>query len=137
MSENKGKIYSPTDLESLVFKWGVQQWLIGEKVSMGMTLLFPKTLHSRHSHPDVEQIVYIISGTMRLIFYKGSKEEEYIVNAGSYIHIPPGQEHAGEGVSVEPVKALVVYGPPGPETHQLRNSKECEVLPPGRTPKYG
>lgn len=136
MAEIKGRVYKPQDLESLIFEWGTQQWVVGKNFSLGLTVIPPSVAHTRHSHPGVEEMFYIISGEMEVTFYHGDREEKYRATPGSWVHIPPGVEHAGGCVSVEPVRFLVIYGPPGPETTQLRNSPECTVLPPGKIPSY-
>lgn len=136
MAERKGRVFNPKDLESLVFKWGTQQWVIGDRFSLGLTVIPPSTAHERHSHPGVEEMFYIISGEMEVIFYYGDEQEKFYAGPGSYVHIPAGVEHSGGGNSVEPVRFLVIYSPPGPETYQLRNDPECTVLPPGKLPAY-
>lgn len=136
MSEKKGRVFHPKDLESLVFEWGTQQWVIGENFSFGLTVIPPGTEHAKHSHPGVEEMFYVLSGVLEVTFYYDDREERYEVPPGSWVHIPPGVVHAGGCISVEPARFLVIYSPPGPETHQLRNTPECTVLPPGKLPSY-
>lgn len=136
MAKEKGRVYLSKDMESLVFDWGTQQWVIGKRFSLGLTVIPPSTQHGRHSHPGVEEMFYVLSGVLGVTFYYGDKEEHYEAPPGSWVHIPAGVEHAGGSISVEPARFLVIYSPAGPETYQLRNTPECTVLPPGKIPAY-
>ena len=128
----KKRVITPRDLETQVFDFATVQWFIGERFSFGISLMPPGGGHEKHSHPGIEEVLYVISGEMDEVFYP--EEKKYHVTPGSFVHIPPGKEHATEVVSWEPVKVLAIYVPAGPEK-ELREACDT-VLPPGAIPKY-
>ncbi|KXA88533.1 hypothetical protein AKJ40_03985 [candidate division MSBL1 archaeon SCGC-AAA259M10] len=137
MSEKKGNVYRPDDLESLVWEWGTQQFVKGENFSLGVTVITPGQEHAKHNHPGVEEMFYVVSGKLGVNFYYDDGEKEsFEAPAGSWVHIPTGVKHDGKCISVEPAKFLVIYSPAGPETDQLRNVPESTILEPGEKPEY-
>jgi oxalate decarboxylase/phosphoglucose isomerase-like protein (cupin superfamily) len=131
MSDNEHFI-QPDDVESLVFDWGVLKWLStpdvtgGDQFSAGIVSLNRGKGHERHNHPDSDEILYVLSG-------EGEQEvadETREISAGEMVFIPKGVYHGTINTGWQPLVLLAVYAPPGPE-EILRNSPECEVVPPG------
>ncbi|WP_135821582.1 cupin domain-containing protein [Halostella litorea] len=130
-----GRLVAPDDVESQAFDWGVLKWLStpevtgGERFSAGVVRLEPGKGHERHTHPDSDEILYVISGT-------GEQElgdERREITAGELVFVPEGVEHGTENTGWEPLVLLAVYAPPGPEA-ELRDLPGCEVVPPGELP---
>jgi len=58
----------PEEVETQVFPWGSIKWLSEprvtgtERFTMGVVVLEPGKGHTRHNHPGVEEILYVVSG---------------------------------------------------------------------------
>ena len=125
----------PDDVESQVFDWGVLKWLStpevtgGERFSAGVVKLEPGKGHERHTHPESDEILYVIRG-------EGEQEiadESRPISAGEMVFVPEGVEHGTVNTGWEPLLLLAVYAPPGPE-EVLGSLPECEKVPPGELP---
>ncbi|AGN02285.1 putative cupin [Salinarchaeum sp. Harcht-Bsk1] len=128
-------LVGPDDVESQVFDWGVLKWLStpavtgGERFSAGIVKLEPGRGHERHTHPDSDEILYVVRG-------EGEQEvadETFDVEAGDLVFVPEGVEHGTVNTDWEPLLLLAVYAPPGPE-EVLGDLPECEIVPPGEIP---
>ena len=128
-------VVSPDDVESQLFDWGVLKWMStpevtgGERFSAGVVQLEPGKGHERHTHPDSDEILYVVRG-------EGEQEvgdETRDVAAGDMVFVPEGVEHGTVNTGWEPLVLLAVYAPPGPE-EVLRDLPECEVVPAGELP---
>src|SRR5262245_4541154 len=59
----------PDDVETQVFDWGTIKWMSEPRVTdadrftAGIVLLAPGKGHTRHNHPGVEEILYVVAGT--------------------------------------------------------------------------
>lgn len=129
------RFIQPDDVETLQLDWGTLKWLStpevtgAETFSAGVVVLQPGNGHERHTHPDSEEILYVLNG-------EGTQtigDEEREVSAGDMLYIPAGVEHSTENASWEPLRFLAMYGPPGPEA-EIRETDDCTVLPPGEFP---
>lgn len=123
------------DVETQVFDWGFLKWLSeprvtnAQKFSAGVVILRPGKGHTRHNHPGVEEILYVVSGVGEQMV----ADERQPVAPGDLIHIPPDVDHETVNTGWEELKILAIYAPPGPET-ELRSLPECTILPPGELP---
>jgi len=125
----------PDDVESQLFDWGVLKWMStpdvtgGERFSAGVVKLEPGKGHERHTHPDSDEILYVVRG-------EGDQEvaeETREITAGDMVYVPEGVEHGTVNTGWEPLVLLAVYAPPGPED-VLRDLPECEIVPAGELP---
>jgi oxalate decarboxylase/phosphoglucose isomerase-like protein (cupin superfamily) len=125
----------PDDVDSQVFDWGVLKWMStpdvtgGERFSAGVVKLEPGKGHERHTHPDSDEILYVIRG-------EGEQEvadETREIGTGDMVFVPEGVEHGTVNTGWEPLVLLAVYAPPGPE-EVLADLPECEVVPAGELP---
>lgn len=123
-------------LETVQLDWGTLKWMSTPETtgaaafSAGMVVLEPGKGHERHTHPDSEEVLYVLSG-------EGTQtvaEDERRVSSGDMIYIPAGVEHSTVNSSWEPLRFLAMYGPPGPEA-EIRDSPEARVLPPDEVPE--
>lgn len=125
----------PDEVESQVFDWGVLKWLStpavtgGERFSAGVVKLDPGKGHERHTHPDSDEILYVLRGEGEQEIADETKE----ISAGEMVFVPEGVEHGTVNTGWEPLLLLAVYAPPGPE-EVLRDLPECEIVPPGELP---
>jgi len=128
----------PDDVDSQVFDWGVLNWMStpevtgGERFSAGVVKLEPGKGHERHTHPDSDEILYVIRG-------EGEQEvadETREIETGDMVFVPEGVEHGTVNTGWEPLLLLAVYAPPGPE-EVLADLPDCEILPAGELPTTG
>ena len=128
----------PDDVDSQVFDWGVLNWMStpevtgGERFSAGVVKLEPGKGHERHTHPDSDEILYVIRG-------EGEQEvadETREIETGDMVFVPEGVEHGTVNTGWEPLLLLAVYAPPGPE-EVLGDLPDCEIVPAGELPTTG
>jgi oxalate decarboxylase/phosphoglucose isomerase-like protein (cupin superfamily) len=135
MSEIKERRFTePKSVETLVFDWGRIQFLSepnvtgAQRMTAGVVTLEPGKGHTRHCHPDEEEILYVIEGEgTQMVDHCG--EETRTVSPGTMIHLPPGVFHSTINTGSQPMKILVVYAPTGPEEF-LRTLPGCRIEPP-------
>ncbi len=143
--ESEQRFIFPDEVETQVFDWGSIKWLSEPRVTgtdrftAGVVILEPGKGHTRHNHPGVEEILYIISGEGEQMVevpdgQGGMKPERRKVTAGMLIHIPPDVYHETINTGWEPLKLMAIYAPPGPEAI-LRDLPECRIVPAGEVPK--
>lgn len=100
------------------FDWGAIKWLVspsttpGAQLTFGEVLLLPGKGHSRHNHPDAEEILYILSGEGQQVVDDG---EPFPVRAGDVLYIPAGVFHSTVNTGWEPVRLIALYNPGGSE----------------------
>jgi len=123
---------APQDVETQVFDWGKLKWLSeprvtrAERFSAGVVVLTPGKGHSRHNHPGVEEILYVVSGSG----VQKVGDEERTIGPGMLVHIPPDVYHETVNAGWVEMVILAIYAPPGPEAH-LREMAGVELVPPG------
>ena len=133
----RGYIVYGDDVESMVFDWGTLKFLStpevtgAERFSFGMVVLAPGKGHDSHSHPGVEEIIYVVSGEGEQMVDHQSPVK---VRPGASIFIPADVDHSTINTGWEPMRLLVIYSPAGAE-RDLRDLPECQVLPPGAVPQ--
>jgi oxalate decarboxylase/phosphoglucose isomerase-like protein (cupin superfamily) len=125
----------PEDVESQAFDWGVLKWLAtpevtgGDRFSAGVVKLEPGKGHERHTHPDSDEILYVIRGEGEQEVADRTRD----IAAGEMVFIPEGVEHGTVNTGWEPLLLLAVYAPPGPE-ELLAELPGCEIVPAGELP---
>ncbi|HEV7215176.1 MAG TPA: cupin domain-containing protein [Chloroflexota bacterium] len=131
------RFVSPDDVETQVFGWGAIRFMseprvtAAERITAGVVTLQPGKGHTRHNHPGVEEILYILAGAGNQMVEDGNGNPvRRDVRAGDLVHIPPDVYHETINTGGAPMHLLAVYSPPGPEA-LLRASPDCRLLPPG------
>ena len=134
------RFVSPADVETQVFEWGAIRFMseprvtAAERITAGVVTLEPGKGHTRHNHPGVEEILYILAGSGNQMVEDGEgRPVRRDVEAGDLVHIPPDVYHETINTGVAPMQLLAVYSPPGPEA-LLRASPDCRIVPPGEWP---
>jgi oxalate decarboxylase/phosphoglucose isomerase-like protein (cupin superfamily) len=123
------------DVETQRFDWGTLKWMAtpevndSERFSAGVVNLEPGKGHDIHTHPDSDEILYIISGEGEQTVAEDTRE----VGPGEMIYIPAGVEHGTINTGWETLQLLAVYAPPGPE-EVLAELPDCEIIPAGEIP---
>lgn len=79
--------------------------------AMGKTVISPGAKNQSHRHEASDACIHIISGRLRFLFGDpGTDRTEEIAEAGDFIHIPRGEAHGVENVSLsEPVHLVFCY----------------------------
>ncbi|HIG86425.1 MAG TPA: cupin domain-containing protein [Planctomycetes bacterium] len=89
-------------------EWLVRDGLTGEgDLAMVRVTMESGQSHETHSHPRMEEILYVLSG--RCIQSVGNKEQE--LGPGDTVHIPMGMTHATHNPFPEPLVFLAVLTP--------------------------
>jgi len=123
------------DVETQLFDWGTLKWMAtpavndSERFSAGVVNLEPGKGHDIHTHPDSDEILYVIAGEGE----QTVAEDTRAVGAGEMIYIPAGVEHGTINTGWETLQLLAVYAPPGPED-VLADLPDCEIVPAGEIP---
>ena len=129
-------VVDPKKYETQTFDWGVIKWLVspdntpGANITFGQVVLLPGEGHTRHNHPQSEEILYVLSGTGRQMV---DDQPPIQVRPGASIYIPADVYHSTLNTGWEPLRLMIVYAPAGPE-RLLRDIPGCRVLPPGELP---
>jgi oxalate decarboxylase/phosphoglucose isomerase-like protein (cupin superfamily) len=138
MSKGNAVFVEESDVETQVFDWGRLSWLSeprvtrAERFSAGVVTLEPGKGHERHSHPGVEEILYVLSGTGEQTMDADGADLRREVSPGVLIHIPPDIYHSTVNTGREPMRLLAIYAPPGPEA-ELRAMEGIRIEPPQRS----
>ncbi|MFB6140786.1 MAG: cupin domain-containing protein [Halosimplex sp.] len=123
------------DVSTQQFDWGTLKWMASpevngsERLSAGVVQLDPGDGHDLHTHPESDEILYVLAGEGEQTVAGDTRE----VGAGEMIYVPEGVEHGTRNTGWETLKLLAVYVPPGPEA-ELAEMPGCTVLPPGEIP---
>lgn len=140
MADTGKRFVSPDDVETQVFPWGTLKFLSEPRVtnaqnfSAGIVQLSPGKGHTRHNHPGVEEILYVISGRgIQMVEDEEGRPVRQEVTAGMLVHIPADVYHETINTGWEPMKLVAIYAPHGPEAF-LRTLPDCKILPPGELP---
>jgi len=109
------KIISVNEVDYEKVEWGLTKTLIGpqnigsKKLKVNITEYLPGHVHKLHSHPNQEEVIYILSG-------KGiteTEEDKREIEPGSVVFIPAGVKHATWNLSrSESLKAIIIKAPP-------------------------
>ena len=138
------RFISPDDVETQIFDWGTIKWMStpkhngADRFTTGVVLLEPGKGHTRHNHPGVEEILYVVSGEGEQMVEVPDDngvmiEKRKPIGAGMLIHIPADVFHETVNNSWESLKLVAIYSPCGPED-LLRDMAE-KILPAGDLPK--
>ena len=112
------KITRKEDVDQLEFDWGKLNFLSDEPTtgatsfSFGIVELAVDKGHTRHNHPGVDEIIYVVSGEGDQML---DDQDPVRVKAGDSIWIPKDIYHSTINRANEPMKLIVVYSPSGPE----------------------
>jgi oxalate decarboxylase/phosphoglucose isomerase-like protein (cupin superfamily) len=117
-SETAHPIIDRAAIPTHSFDWGAIKWLVtpsttpGAQLTFGEVLVMPGKGHSRHNHPDAEEILYILSGEGEQMVEDG---EPFTIRAGDVLYIPAGVYHATLNTGWEPMRLIALYNPGGSE----------------------
>ena len=127
----------PSKLTTQTFDWGVIKWLVspdltpGANITFGQVVLLPGEGHTRHNHPESEEILYVLSGTGEQMV---DDKPGFTVRAGDTIYIPTAIYHSTVNTGWEPLVLLAIYNPGGAE-RALSDLPDFRSHPAGEAPK--
>ena len=127
----------PSKLETQTFDWGVIKWLVSPdntpvaNITFGQVVLLPGEGHTRHNHPQSEEILYVLSGVGRQMV---DDKPDFEVRAGDTIYIPTAIYHSTINTGWEPLVLLAIYNPGGAE-RDLKNLPDFKTVPVGKAPR--
>ena len=118
----RGKFVIAAEAERDELDWGSMTWLSRPQTTGAKDLvaievnLMPGGGHNFHKHPDQEEVIYVIEGSIEQ-WLENRRQE---LNAGDSVFIPADVVHASFNVSSAPAKLFVTLGPSsGDEGYQL------------------
>lgn len=117
------------------FEWGAIKWLVspsttpGAQMTFGEVMLLPGKGHTRHNHPDAEEVLYILSGEGEQTVNDGAP---FPVRAGDVLYIPTGAYHSTINTGWEPIRLIAIYNPGGSELG-LAELPDHQETPAGET----
>lgn len=120
------------------FDWGAIKWLVspsttpGAQLTFGEVLVMPGKGHSRHNHPEAEEILSILSGEGQQMVADG---EPFPIRAGDVMYIPTGVFHATLNTGWEPMRLIAIYNPGGSEL-ALKELEDFREDPAGMNPGW-
>lgn len=99
------------EVEALKFDWGAIKWLCnsqlqaGSEQTFGIVFIEPGKSNPLHSHPNCEEILYVLSGECDHLL----NDEKVHLKAGDAIRIPTGVKHKAISVGWEPLRAVISF----------------------------
>jgi oxalate decarboxylase/phosphoglucose isomerase-like protein (cupin superfamily) len=134
------RFVTPDDVETQLFAFGSFKWLSESRVTgasrstVGVLILDCGKGNARHNHPAADETLYVISGEGdQMVEDDDGNPVVRHVRAGDLVYIPQGVFHSTRNSTWEPLRALVMYSPGGPEAI-LRARADCTVRPAGELP---
>lgn len=122
----------PGQVQTLAFPWGQIRLLAEPALTGGRTMTFgevtvaPGTGHTRHNHPDADEIIYVIEGEALQML---DDEPPVAISPGACIYVPRGVYHGTQNTGKDTLRLIVIYAPAGEEV-VLRALPEVELKDP-------
>jgi quercetin dioxygenase-like cupin family protein len=97
--------------ERVTTAWGELNWKVtgkamaGAEMTLGTCFIKPGERNPLHSHPNCEELLYIVSGTCEHRLGEATIQ----LTAGDAIRIPRNVPHWARALGDEPVLALIVF----------------------------
>ena len=118
----RGKFVVASEAERDELDWGTMTWLSRPQTTGAKDLvaievnLMPGGGHNFHKHPDQEEVIYVIEGSIE----QWLEDRRQELNAGDSVFIPADVVHASFNVSSAAAKLFVTLGPcSGDEGYKL------------------
>ena len=123
------------DVQVEQLPWGPHEWLCrpgltdSEGLLLVRVLMPPGTGHAFHRHPELEEIIYVISGTAEQWVDRTSR----VLHAGEVAHIPKDVVHGTYNAGAETLVFLAILSPArttGPALIQVEQEEPWRSLRP-------
>ena len=108
-----GKFIPATEADREQLDWGALAWLSRPQTTGAKDLvvievsLSPGGGHNFHKHPEQEEVIYVIEGTVE----QWLRDEKQMLSSGDSVFIPADVVHASFNTSDAPAKLLAILGP--------------------------
>ncbi len=109
----KGKFITASTMERDQMDWGVMGWASRPATTAARDLVVIEVTletgqgHAFHKHPDQEEVIYVIDGTVE----QWIEQEKQQLSAGDSAFIGADVVHASYNDSGSPAKLLAILGP--------------------------
>ena len=117
-----GKFIPAAEADREQLDWGGLAWLSRPQTTSAKDLvvievnLSPGGGHNFHKHPEQEEVIYVIEGTVE----QWLRDEKRTLSSGDSVFIPADVVHASFNTSSASAKLLAILGPcVGDEGYQL------------------
>jgi quercetin dioxygenase-like cupin family protein len=110
--------FSQQSAETQLTSWGSLTWLVnselveGSELTLGVVTIKPGRSNPTHTHPNCEEIVYVLSGSCE----QQIGEERTTLSAGQGVVVPRELEHCSVNTGSDPLVVLVCYSSADRET---------------------
>ena len=110
--EESASIIRGTNVEAEKTEWGSLQWLVSannkasENMTLGRVTFKPGQANPPHFHPNCEEILYVVNGTIEHTLPQGGTA---ILQAGDCIVLPKGSKHSARNTGTEEAVVIVVF----------------------------
>jgi quercetin dioxygenase-like cupin family protein len=108
-----GSYITRSTLESEMLDWGMMGWVSrpattgARQLTVMEVTLTPGNGHNFHKHPEQEEVIYVVEGTIEQWLEQDRKQ----LGPGEAVFIPADVVHASFNVGSGPAKLLVSLGP--------------------------
>ncbi|HXF64886.1 MAG TPA: cupin domain-containing protein [Caldilineaceae bacterium] len=108
-----GAFVTRAALETDQLDWGTLSWISRPNATGARQLtaievtLLPGKGHNFHKHPDQEEVIYVVEGTIE----QWLAQERRQLSAGEAVFIPAGLVHASFNTGNTPAKLMVTLSP--------------------------
>ena len=93
------------------YPWGWIRWLMSSELdgeaaqTFGIVQINAGQRNSLHSHPNCEELLYVLSGSCEHIV----GDKKLVLHAGDLIRVPVGIPHQAKVLGNEPLRAVISY----------------------------
>ena len=108
-----GKFILANEVEREQLDWGELGWISrppttkSKAITVIEVTLNPGFGHDFHKHPDQEEVIYVLAGTIE----QWLETEKRVLQPSDSIFIQPNVVHASFNTGDQPAKLMVVLGP--------------------------
>jgi quercetin dioxygenase-like cupin family protein len=98
-------------VKEVKYPWGWIRWLMnaeldpGAAQTVGVVEIAPGQRNPLHKHPNCEEILYLLSGTLD----HSVGDKHVILHAGDILRVPRDTPHQGINIGTEPARAVISY----------------------------
>lgn len=113
MSDSPLRFVTEQEMQVEELPWGPHEWLCRPNLTEAENLLLVRVrmpagqAHKFHKHPQMEEIIYVLSGTCE----QWVDREKRILTAGHSAHIPQDVVHGTYNVGEETLEFLAILSP--------------------------
>ncbi|NBC64861.1 MAG: cupin domain-containing protein [Bacteroidetes bacterium] len=113
MSDLEGKFFTRGNMVVEKLERGIHHWFSRPDVTGSKDLIVvrvevgPGGGHPFHIHPDMDEVIYILSGTAE----QWIEQEKKLLNAGESVFVPKKMVHATYNATDESLTFLAILGP--------------------------